>query len=862
MRKTIQQTLAVILTALLLSAMIPGCDLRVTAAENAETGSGSTDAPADDSAEEVSDSDAAPADDSAEAGSPAAAADDNTAESAETDIADLPADDAMAPDETVPEEPSEEETVQEGSSEEEAVSEEAAAAETALENEEGSEESIQEQTDTEEAPDEAAEALSEEVIDEQTLTEEGAKTKANAGISPVISLTHVPAYGVSGRIEGVVFYEDNSSFNPADYRIAVFLQIADGQQYWVKPTDQHPYTDLGPDGSFSAQFITGGQDDIAKILHIMLIPSDHTPRSFPDTQSAALDYVRVTRTDSGEITIDPGRTAPVPPAAQPAINALLPVSGDRIAVDVGFYTDGSRPGSPLSEALIRQQLAAVSAFSNTVRFYASSGELYKAYRIAHEMGFTVVGTANLTGADGSDKAEMDALIEHCSNGYVKVACVGNETLLETPEISPKLTPAELIADIQYVRGRLAGRSIPVTTSDSVDVLLANPSVRNACNLLMPNCYPYWGGSGIDSAANVFISTINELKAVSGGKQVLVSETGWPTAGQTVGGAVPNEANAARYFDAIRKWSLSSGTQVLYFDAADEPWKAGSGGEGSAGAHWGFMTTDFVIKDGYAGLAFFKDKARISVKGAEITGLADKVYTGKAVTQKLTVKVAGKTLTSGTDYTVSYRNNINAGTATVTVTGQGRYTGAASRTFAIKKAVNKITAGNVKKVYSKKARTFALGVKIAGGTPTYKSSSSSVKVSKAGKVTIRAGFIGKAMVTITAPEKKNYKKTVKKITVTVVPTRPKLLSVTGPSATKMKVKWKKNAVASGYQIQYSLKSDFANSRKVTISKNSTVSKTIKNLKKGKKYYVRLRSFKKVGGKKYYSSWSAKKSVKVR
>lgn len=790
-RSSLKQTLAVILTALLLSAMIPGGVMHVTAAENTEAVSDSAAAPTDGGTDEVSGGTAAPADDSTEevSGSPAAAADDNTADNAEADIADLPADDATEPDKTVPEEPSEEETVQEGSSEEVAVSEEAAAAETALENEEGSEESIQEQTDTEEEQDEAAGSPSEEVIDEQLLTEEGVKAETSTGISPVIALTHVPAYGVSGRIEGVVFYEDNSSFSPADYRIAVFLQIADGQEYWVKPTDQHPYTDLGPDGSFSAQFITGGQDDIAKILHILLIPSNYTPRSFPDTQSAALDYVRVTRTDRGEVTIDPGRTAPVPPGAQPAINALLPVSGDRIAVDVGFYTDGSRPGSPLSESLIRQQLTAVSAFSNTVRFYASSGELYKAYRIAHEMGFTVVGTANLTGAAGSDKAEMDALIEHCSNGYVKVACVGNETLLETPEISPKLTPAELIADIQYVRGRLAGSSIPVTTSDSVDVLLLNPSVRNACNLLMPNCYPYWGGSGIDSAADVFISTINELKAVSGGKQVLVSETGWPTAGQTVGGAVPNEANAARYFDAIRKWSLSTGTQVLYFDAADEPWKAGSGGEGSAGAHWGIMTTDFVIKDGYAGLAFFKDKARLSVKGAEITGVADKVYTGKAVTQKLTVKVAGKILTSGTDYTVSYSNNISAGTATVTVTGLGRYTGAVSRTFAIKKAANKIT-------------------------------------------------------------------------VTVVPAKPKLLSVTGPSAAKMKVKWKKSTVVSGYQIQYSLNRDFASSKKVTISKNSTVSKTIKNLKKGKKYYVRLRSFRKVGSKKYYPSWSAKKSVKVK
>ena len=96
---------------------------------------------------------------------------------------------------------------------------------------------------------------------------------------------------------------------------------------------------------------------------------------------------------------------------QPAINALLPVSEDKIAVDVGFYTDGSEPGSPLSEALIRQQLEAVSVFSDTVRFYKAGGEEYKAYRIAHEMGFNVVGTAYLCGNEAEDKEEMNALIE-------------------------------------------------------------------------------------------------------------------------------------------------------------------------------------------------------------------------------------------------------------------------------------------------------------------------------------------------------------------------------------------------------------------------------------------------------------------
>lgn len=119
-----------------------------------------------------------------------------------------------------------------------------------------------------------------------------------------------------------------------------------------------------------------------------------------------------------------------------------------------------------------------------------------AYRIAHEMGLSVVGTAYLCGKTSDDRAEMDALIGLCKKGYVQVACVGNETLLENQFIKPKLTAEQLIGDINYVRKGIsgAGGGIPVTTSDSVDVLLSNASVRNACSLIMPNCYPFWGGA--------------------------------------------------------------------------------------------------------------------------------------------------------------------------------------------------------------------------------------------------------------------------------------------------------------------------------------------------------------------------------
>ena len=93
-------------------------------------------------------------------------------------------------------------------------------------------------------------------------------------------------------------------------------------------------------------------------------------------------------------------------------------------------------------------------------------------------------------------------------------------------------------------------------------------------------------------------------------------------------------------------------------------------------------------------------------------------------------------------------------------------------------------------------------------------------------------------------------------------RPAIKSVTNSASKKMTVKWAKNAKANGYQVQYSLKSNFSGAKSVSADKNSIVSKTIGGLTKGKKYYVRLRTYKKVGSKKYYSTWSATKTVVIK
>ena len=148
------------------------------------------------------------------------------------------------------------------------------------------------------------------------------------------------------------------------------------------------------------------------------------------------------------------------------------------------------------------------------------------------------------------------------------------------------------------------------------------------------------------------------------------------------------------------------------------------------------------------------KASMTITGsAEVTGIVDKTYDGSAQTQTPVVKVGSASLTEDTDYTVSYSSNINAGKATVTITGKGNYTGnAPSAEFTINPASieNAEVTGIVDKTYDGSAQTQTPVVKVGSetlkeGTDYTVSYSSNVN---AGKTTVT--ITGKGNYTGNAP----------------------------------------------------------------------------------------------------------------
>ena len=241
-----------------------------------------------------------------------------------------------------------------------------------------------------------------------------------------------------------------------------------------------------------------------------------------------------------------------------------------------------------------------------------------------------------------------------------------------------------------------------------------------------------------------------------------------------------------------------------------------------------------------------------------------IYTGRPNIPTVMVKDASYILREEKDYTITCYNNINAGAAKIVIQGAGAYSGKYETEYTIQKAQNVITAKEITKNASTKKQSANIGASAyESANLMYTSNNKSVKVSRQGKITISRKFVGSAVITIKAGGTQNYNETSKKITVTVKPLGTKISKASNTLKRKVTVKWKKKTSISGYAIQYSTDKKFkAGVKTVNVNGAKKSQKVLSKLKKGKKYYIRIATYKKVGKVKYYSSWSRVKSVKVK
>jgi exo-beta-1,3-glucanase (GH17 family) len=262
------------------------------------------------------------------------------------------------------------------------------------------------------------------------------------------------------------------------------------------------------------------------------------------------------------------------------------------------YKDGQNPEleccRQISENQLRERMAIVSPHTKWIRTFSCRFGLEKAGRSAHEMGHQAAIGAWLgpeTTAVGqlANQSEIDSLIKRANAGEVDLAIVGSEVLLRGD-----LSEARLLEYINQVRQAIPA-NIPVTTADVYGFLLSHPAIIDAIDVVFVNYYPYWEGVDVNKAIARLNCWHQRMLVAAKGKQVIVSETGWPSCGDTLGCAVPSPENASFYFLNFISWARANQVSYFYFSAFDESWKAIN--EGPQGACWGIWDKDGNLKPG-------------------------------------------------------------------------------------------------------------------------------------------------------------------------------------------------------------------------------------------------------------------------
>ena len=240
-----------------------------------------------------------------------------------------------------------------------------------------------------------------------------------------------------------------------------------------------------------------------------------------------------------------------------------------------------------------------------------------------------------------------------------------------------------------------------------------------------------------------------------------------------------------------------------------------------------------------------------IAGASIGKIPDVTYTGKAVQPRVTLTYQGKAIPQSA-YSVTYKNNVDAGTAQVTVTGKGAYTGVKQASFRIlPKSMKKLSCPKIpKKTYT--GKKIEPSVQLKDGGKKLKRNKDYVITYKDNKQT------GKATAKITG--KGNYTGTIQR-TFQILPRKVSSFKAGKRTANSITLKWKKSASVTGYQVyQYQTKSK--KYKKIKTLKAKSVSMVVKKLAPCTSYKFKIRAYKKSGKSTYYGAYSKVLKVQTR
>jgi exo-beta-1,3-glucanase (GH17 family) len=239
---------------------------------------------------------------------------------------------------------------------------------------------------------------------------------------------------------------------------------------------------------------------------------------------------------------------------------------------------------------IEQDLANLAKVTGCIRTYSIENGLDQVPGLAAKVGLKVMQGIWL----GSNRLKNLAQISTAVNlskeypGVITSLVVGNEVLLRG-----EMTTSDLAAIIRSVKSQV---QVPVTYADVWEFWLKNREIYDAVDFVTIHILPYWEDMPVRAKfAAAHVDSIRKRMAVAfPGKEILIGETGWPSAGRMREGALPSRTNQARIVSEILDLAKKEGFRVNLIEAYDQPWKRQL--EGTVGGYWGlFDSVKRVVK---------------------------------------------------------------------------------------------------------------------------------------------------------------------------------------------------------------------------------------------------------------------------
>ena len=252
-----------------------------------------------------------------------------------------------------------------------------------------------------------------------------------------------------------------------------------------------------------------------------------------------------------------------------------------------LYDDGQKPGDIITEEQVRRRMEIIKPYTKWIRSFSCIDGNEFIPKIAHEYGLKTLVGAWLGDDPEINEKEIAGLIQLAKDGFVNIAAVGNEVMYRKD-----LTEDELL-DFMYQVKDAIPENIPIGYVDAYYEFSARPRITEACDVILANCYPYWEGCNIEFSLPHMQQMFSHAVQAGNGKKVIITETGWPSEGGGLRGALASKENAMKYFINTQVWSSKNDVEVFYFSSFDESWKVGA--EGDVGAYWGLWDKDGNLK---------------------------------------------------------------------------------------------------------------------------------------------------------------------------------------------------------------------------------------------------------------------------